>query len=289
MKKLLTLALIAFGISNSYAQDGAKFDKYLGEYSIEDAPISTIIVSMNNGSFWGEAVGAGDSELLPSDQDGLFTLASVDGGTLSFTTDQGIVKSLELSMNGQSIIGTRQFAPLSDFAGVFNFEAGGPVSKITVGEENGELSIDVPEFGQATIQNTSINDMFYEPNYQSDFIFERNDEGEVINLKVDVKSQGITLMGVKEMALIENDLEKYVGDFNFLDIDMSLQTEIKDGKIYGITEQGEAFLTATDETNLFDIEGVPGTVEFKFNEAGSITEVTLTYDGQPMTAYPAGE
>ncbi|AWW00540.1 hypothetical protein [Arcticibacterium luteifluviistationis] len=288
MKKLLTLALLAFGVSNSYAQDAAKFDKYIGEYSVKDAPFSTIIISMNGGSLWGEAVGSGDSELLASDQENVFDLTSVDG-TVSFAAEQGIIKSVVLSMNGEQVTGTRQFAPLSDFAGVYNFEAGGPVSKITVGEENGELSIDVPEFGQSTIENTSVNDMFYEPNYQSDFIFERNENGEVVKLKVDVKSQGVTLMGEKEMAATENSLEMYVGNFNFVDIDMSLQTKIKDGKIYGITEQGEAFLSATDEAHLYNIEGVPGTVKFKVNEVGSVTEVVLTYDGQPMTAYPSAE
>lgn len=289
MKKLLTLTLLALGFCSTYAQDAVKFDKYLGEYSVEDAPFSTIIISMNNGSLWGEAVGAGDSELLASDEEHVFDLASVDGGTLSFGAEQGIIKSVVLRMNGEQVTGTRQFAPLSDFAGVYNFDPSGPVSKVTVGEENGLLSIDVPEFGQATIENTSINDVFFEPNYQSDFIFERNDQGEVIGLKINVDSQGVTLEGEKEMPAKENNLEKYVGNFSFIDIDMTLQTEIKDGRIYGITEQGEAFLSATDEADLFDIEGVPGTVKFKLNEVGAVNEVILTYEGQPMTAYPSAE
>lgn len=289
MKKLLTLTLLALGFCSTYAQDAGKFDKYLGEYSVEDAPFSTIIISMNNGSLWGEAVGAGDSELLASDEEHVFDLASVDGGTLSFGAEQGIIKSVVLRMNGEQVTGTRQFAPLSDFAGVYNFDPSGPVSKVTVGEENGLLSIDVPEFGQATIENTSNNDVFFEPNYQSDFIFERNDQGEVIGLKINVDSQGVTLEGEKEMPAEENNLEKYVGNFSFIDIDMTLQTEIKDGRIYGITEQGEAFLSATDEADLFDIEGVPGTVKFKLNEVGAVNEVILTYEGQPMTAYPSAE
>ncbi|WP_341225935.1 DUF3471 domain-containing protein [uncultured Arcticibacterium sp.] len=288
MKKLLTFALLAVGVCTSYAQDATKFDKYIGKYNVEGAPFSTIIISMNGDSFWGEAVGAGDSELLASDQENVFDLASVDG-TVSFTAEQGIIKNVVLSMEGGQVTGTRQFAPLSDFAGVYNFEGGGPVSKVTVGEDNGQLSIDVPEFGQATIENTSVNDKFFEQNYQSDFIFERNDNGDVVSLKINVESQGMTLEGKKEMPAEENTLEKYVGNFNFIDIDMSLQTEIKDGKIYGVTEQGEAFLTATNEAHLFDIEGVPGTVKFKLNEAGSVSEVILTYDGQPMTAYPSAD
>lgn len=199
MKKLFILVLLAPVSSSIYAQGEVKFAKYLGDYSVENAPFTKIIISIKDGSFWGEAVGEGDSELLISEEENLFNLESVPNGTIQFTMDEnGIVTRLALKVEDQMAEGIRQFPPLTDYAGVFKFEPGGPVSQIEVTELDGQISVETPEYGKGTISSTSIIDAFFEPNYQSDIIFIRNEEGEVDSLQVEVKSQGLSLVARKE-------------------------------------------------------------------------------------------
>ncbi|MFT7421377.1 MAG: hypothetical protein ACI9QN_002306, partial [Arcticibacterium sp.] len=74
MKKLSLLTLAALFSFMASAQDAEKYQKYLGNYIVENAPFEKIIISMQGGSFWGEAVGQGESELLESDVENTFEL-----------------------------------------------------------------------------------------------------------------------------------------------------------------------------------------------------------------------
>lgn len=286
MKKLLTLtSALLFTLAVS-AQNAKKYQKYLGNYSVENAPFEKIIISMHDGSFWGEAVGQGDSELLDSDEENTFELESVAGAKVVFSAEKGIINSIELIMDQGTIKGTRQFPSISDYEGVYNFAAGSPVSSMKVKNMDGEMSIETSEFGKSTVAKTSIIDVFLEPNYQSDFIFQRNDEGIVTGINIEVESQGVSLSGVKEMPEEETNLDFYVGTYDFSDMGFTIHVENREGRMYVFSDQGEGFMDPSDDPHTFKADGMDVSVTFLVNDSKKITEMILKYQGQPMSGKP---
>ncbi len=295
MKKLSLLTLVALFSSMASAQDSEKYQKYLGNYTIENAPFETIIVSMQDGSFWGEAVGQGDSELLESETEHTFDLESIPGATVVFSLDSNdIVNEITLNMQDNSVSGMREFPALSDFAGHYDFEEGSPLAEMEIGEEDGLISVETAEFGKNTIENTSIIDVFYEPNYDSDFIFQRNEEGVVSGIKINVESQGMTLVAEREMSEMaeeveveeEMSLDFYAGDYDFSDMGFTLTIENRDGRIFAASDQGEGFMDPTDTEHKFEADGMDVSIEFMISEEGEITELILNYQGNPMSGTP---
>jgi hypothetical protein len=96
-----------------------------------------------------------------------------------------------------------------------------------VGEKNGLLTVESAEFGKSTIENTSRIDIFYESNYDSDLMFQRNDEDMVTGININVKSQGMILRAerelpekeevaeLEEVAEEEMSLNLYAGKYEF--------------------------------------------------------------------------
>jgi hypothetical protein len=297
MKKLSLLTLAALFSFMATAQDTEKYQKYLGNYTVENAPFEKIIISIQGGSFWGEAVGQGDSELMMSDEENSFELEASPGATVVFKmNDSNIVNALTLTMGDNMVDGMREFPSLSDFAGHYEFEDGSPVAEMEVGEEDGLLSVETAEFGKSTIENTSRIDVFYESNYDSDFIFQRNDEGVVTGIQINVKSQGMTLKAEREMPVMEEEAEEvleemsldfYAGDYNFSDMGFTLTIENRDGRIYAFSDQGEGFMEPTDTEHKFEADGMDVSIEFMMSEEGEITELILNYKGTPMSGTPA--
>ena len=291
MKKLLTLSsvlLFSFALS---AQNAKKYDKYLGNYLVENGPFEKIIIHVQDGSFWGEAVGQGDSELLDSEVDNTFEVAAVVDSKIVFSEEDGIITALELQMDQGNIKGIRQFAPLSDYQGAYTFEAGSPVSSMTVKDKDGEMGIETSEFGESIIKKTSNIDIFFEPNYQSDFVFQRNKDGLVTSVKIVVKSQGMTLEGVREMPEEEIlgeelTLDFYSGEYEFSDMGFTINVENREGRMYVFSDQGEGFMEPTDDAHVFKAEGMDVSVEFKVSDSNEITEMVLNYQGQPMSGTP---
>ncbi len=280
--RILTLLLALPLLSNAQNQADRK---NFGTYKVENAPFNTILVYEEDGKVVGEAVNAGKSELMANGDADTYDLAEVPGGKVEFVkNDKGITESLILNMNGEQVTGTRQLSDFAEYNGIYEMDSD-MLSEVKVDGKDGVLKISTVEFGSGELSFTGIIDQFLENSYGSDFIFVRNEEGEVISLNIELASQGIYMKGMKKVA--KPTMELYIGRFEFQDAPLTLKTEIRDGKLYGITEQGEAFLTPSELEHLFDIEGVDGTVLFEVNENGEVTEVTLTYQGQPMLAYPA--
>ncbi len=77
-------------------------------------------------------------------------------------------------------------------------------------------------------------------------------------------------------------LKNYVGKYTISDGPISaVSVVIKDGKLYGASDQGEATLTKTEMEDSFTIEGYDGTV--KFNREGEIVKsMVITIQGQDM-------
>lgn len=77
-------------------------------------------------------------------------------------------------------------------------------------------------------------------------------------------------------------LKNYVGTYAISDGMISeVNVAIKDGKLYGSSDQGEAALTKTEIADVFTIEGYDGTV--KFNRDGEIVKsMVMSIQGQDM-------
>ena len=188
--------------------------KYLGSYKVENPSFEKIIISENNGKLYGEAVGQGSSELMPTDEMNTFDVAEVEGASVQFHSEKNIIESLTLLMNGESITGMREFPDLSDYSGVFEF-SDSPVSKVEVMAQDGLLHINTPEFGETDLAFKGVIDEFYESQYSSDFRFTRNEDGEVVELIIDIPTQGMKMTGMKKVE--KTNLTAYVGKYEILD------------------------------------------------------------------------
>jgi hypothetical protein len=77
-------------------------------------------------------------------------------------------------------------------------------------------------------------------------------------------------------------LKNYVGTY---DIEggpiYEVKVMVKDGKLYGSSDQGEAALTKTEMADAFTIEGYDGTVKFK-REGDIVKSMTMNVQGQEM-------
>lgn len=78
-------------------------------------------------------------------------------------------------------------------------------------------------------------------------------------------------------------LKNYVGTYSIENGPIyEVVVLVKDGKLYGSSDQGEAGLTATEMADAFTIEGYDGTVQF--NREGSIVKsMTMSIQGQEMS------
>ncbi|MFT7483784.1 MAG: hypothetical protein ACI8WW_002725, partial [Oceanospirillaceae bacterium] len=77
-------------------------------------------------------------------------------------------------------------------------------------------------------------------------------------------------------------LKNYVGTY---DIEggpiYEVKVMVKDGKLYGSSDQGEAALTKMEMADAFTIEGYDGTVKFK-REGDIVKSMTMNIQGQEM-------
>jgi hypothetical protein len=283
MKKLLTFMFAALFTQTISAQSTEKYQKYLGEYEMENAPVSTIIISIQDGSLWGEAVGQGESELMSTETENTFELESIPGAKVVFSKENNIINALELIMDQGKISGKRLFPSISEYTGIYTFEPGGPLSKLTITNEDGNMKVSTSEFGETIMTKTSKIDVFLEPNYQSDFNFKRNEAGEVSGLNIEVASQGISMKGIREMPL---NLDFYAGAYEFPDMGFSLSVENRDGRIYAFSDQGEGYMDATDKAHTFKADGMDVSLEFVMDSAKKISNIILNYQGQPMKGIP---
>jgi len=127
-------------------------------------------------------------------------------------------------------------------------------------------------------------------------MFQRNDEGVVTGIQINVKSQGMTLKAKREMLVMEEEVQEvleemsldfYVGDYDFSDMGFTLTIENRDGRIYAFSDQGEGFMEPTDTEHKFEADGMDVSIEFMMSEEGEITELVLNYQGTPMSGTPA--
>ena len=119
MKKIIALLFVGIFAFNfevsaqttpvaSVALDTVSAQAYVGKYKIKDGPFEEMIVTIQNGKLFGEAVGQGSAELVPTKEVDIFTVSGYDG-TLEFIRNENkIVVKAKLSVQGNVMEGEKQ-------------------------------------------------------------------------------------------------------------------------------------------------------------------------------------
>lgn len=194
MKKLLLIASCALMSLGTYAQN-VNLKKYVGTYRLENAPVSQIDVTLENGKL----IGSGDgnsSALDATDKPEVFNVTAYGGSATFMKNTNGVITSMELSLNGETYIGKRPEPQLADYQG--NYEmSGAPFDVLTVSVQAGVLQATAPGVGQGPLDWTVVYDEFYESNNGATLAFKRDASGAVKQVVILV--QGMELIGTKSM------------------------------------------------------------------------------------------
>lgn len=96
------------------APDSAQLTQYVGSYTVATGDIKEVIVTIERGKLVGEAVGLGQSSLIPNpNTPDAFTVPDPNGGSDVYATVQfgrdttGKVMKVLLNVQGQMIEGTK--------------------------------------------------------------------------------------------------------------------------------------------------------------------------------------
>lgn len=163
-----------------------------------------------------------------------------------------------------------QNGSLLDFAGVYKFE-GAPFEKIVVNVEGTKLLAEAEGVGKGEIFASKNKDEFTEPNNNAVLVFNRDGRGQVISLIV--KVQGSELKGTKQ----GDAKSEYLGKYKFADDSAvpSMTVSLKDGELFGETDEGSAILKPTAKKDVYSVVGYDGSAEFIRDSAGKISKVIL--------------
>lgn len=172
---------------------------------------------------------------------------------------------------------TAQTANLTDYVGSYKFE-GAPFEKIIVSMEGATLLAEAEGVGKGEIFASKNKDEFTEPNNNAVLMFNRDSNGQVIALIV--KVQGTELKGAKE----GDAKSEYLGKYKFAADSAvpSMTVSLKDGELFGETDQGSAVLKPTGKKDVFSVVGYDGSAEFIRDSAGKISKVILKVQDMVM-------
>jgi hypothetical protein len=166
---------------------------------------------------------------------------------------------------------------LLDYSGAYKFD-GAPFEKIIISVEGSTLFAEAEGVGKGEIFPSKNKDEFTEPNNNAVLVFNRDGSGQVVSLTV--KVQGSELKGTKQ-----SDVKaEYLGKYKFADDSAvaSMTVSLKDGELFGETDQGSAILKSTDKKDIFNVVGYDGSVEFIRDSAGKVSKVILKVQDMVM-------
>jgi hypothetical protein len=171
--------------------------KYFGEYKAADAPFS-INVFEKNGKLYSEAGGQGTSELVPADKEDTYEIKEVDGATMRFNKENGIVKSMTVFINDMEMNSLRTFPDLSDFEGTYEFKDAPIEGGMTIKKQGDKLQVSTPDFGTSDLKFEGVINEFIEPQFGGIFSFDRDPQGKVTKLSIGIPDQGMSIEAIKK-------------------------------------------------------------------------------------------
>ncbi len=119
MKKLsllLMLGIFAFSFevsaqttpSTAIATDTVAAKAYIGKYKVKEGPFEELIITIQNGKLFGEAVGQGSAVLAPTKEAHIFDVIGYDGTIEFVKNDSKVVVKAKLTMQGNVIEAEKQ-------------------------------------------------------------------------------------------------------------------------------------------------------------------------------------
>lgn len=90
------------------ALDPIAAKEYLGKYKVKEAPIEELIISLQEGKLFGEAVGQGSAELKPTAEIDIFEVIGYDGTVEFVRNDLKAVIKIKLTLQGSTMEGEKQ-------------------------------------------------------------------------------------------------------------------------------------------------------------------------------------
>lgn len=164
-----------------------------------------------------------------------------------------------------------------EYVGKYKFD-GAPFANIIISVEGSTIYAEAEGVGKGEVFASKNKDEYTEPNNDAILVFNRDASGMVVSLTV--KVQGSELKGAKEL----DNNAKYLGKYKFADDSAipEIIISIKDGGLYGETEQGSASLKVTATKDIFEVVGYEGTVEFVNDSTGNISNIILVIQGMRM-------
>lgn len=119
MKKLsllLILGIFAFSFEVSAQTapttvaeiDTVAAQAYTGKYKVKEGPFEELIVTIQNGKLFGEAVGQGSAVLAPTKEANIFDVVGYDGTIEFVRNDMKVVTKAKLSIQGNIIEAEKQ-------------------------------------------------------------------------------------------------------------------------------------------------------------------------------------
>lgn len=119
MKKLsllLMLGILAFSFdvsaqttpTTTAAIDTVTAKAYVGKYKVKEGPFEDLIISIQNGKLFGEAVGQGSAVLEATKEANIFDVIGYDGTIEFVKNDSKVVVKAKLTMQGNVIEAEKQ-------------------------------------------------------------------------------------------------------------------------------------------------------------------------------------
>lgn len=94
--------------STTAATDTVAVKAYVGKYKVKEGPFEELIISIQKGQLFGEAVGQGSAVLAPTKEAHIFEVVGYDGTIEFVKNDTKVVVKAKLTMQGNVIEAEKQ-------------------------------------------------------------------------------------------------------------------------------------------------------------------------------------
>lgn len=167
---------------------------YEGNFIFSDGPVSTLLFEPEDGVLMAEAGETGRGPVDATSNIDQFYGATYQSDIMFSRNEDGIVDSVFIDVQGMTLEGGKEMdAPMEELAenpyiGIYSLEAGSPIDEVLVEEKDGVLYGSSSQ-GEAELKPTDNENVFEIIGYDGEVEFQKNDEGKVISMKMNIQGQ----------------------------------------------------------------------------------------------------